>query len=166
MKRATKLLSALLTIALGVLFVIFKTEILSVCMTVLGVGLIVLAILDLIRFKVITAVIEGIFGVAVLVIGWTLVDIALFVLAIVLGLYGIVELIRRIFEKKKKKHPAVLVIGFIEPILCIGVAALLLLNGGAALSGVMILAGILLIVDGILSLVVALAGKRKKRKRG
>ncbi|MBQ8399737.1 MAG: DUF308 domain-containing protein [Clostridia bacterium] len=164
MKRVTKLVCALLTIALGALFVIYKTEVLSVCMTVLGVGLIVLSVLDLIRLKLFTSAIEGIIGIAVLVIGWLLVDIALFVIAIVLALYGGVELLRRIFERKKKKKGLVLLIGFIEPFVCIAAAAFLLMNSGAALSSVMVVVGIILIVDGLLSLIVALAGKKKKKK--
>ena len=76
----------------------------------------------------------------------------------------VMELIRRIFERKKKKKLFVLVIGFVEPAICIGASALLFFNGGAVLSWVMIVAGVLLIIDGLLSLVVALAGKRKKKK--
>lgn len=165
MKKAIKLLSALLTIALGVLFVIFKTEVLSICMTVLGVGLLIFAILDLIRFKIFTAVIEGVLGAAVLVIGWTLLDIALFVIALVLGIYGIVELFSRIFEKKKNKGTFVLIVGFIEPLVAIAASAFLLLNGSSALSFGVFLAGVFLIIDGILSLIVVLPGNKGKKKK-
>ena len=41
------LLSAVLTIAMGILFIVWKNQIISVAMTVFGVALIVFAVLDL-----------------------------------------------------------------------------------------------------------------------
>ena len=49
MKRTEKMLSAALTITLGVLLIILKANIISILMTILGVGLIVLGVMDLIH---------------------------------------------------------------------------------------------------------------------
>ena len=104
MKRTSKVLLALLTVASGVLLFLYGFEMLSICMTVLGVGLVILAIVDLFRFRVGSALLEGLLGVAVLVIGWKMLDIALFVVAILLGLYGIVQLFLQIVAVCKKKE--------------------------------------------------------------
>ena len=174
MKKTNKLLFALLTIAAGVLLFLYGGEVLSVCMTVLGVGLIVFAIVDLCRFSVVKAVLEGILGVAVLLIGWKLLGVALFVLAILLGIYGIVELFLHLVAickkkgkggKSKKKKDLATILGFVEPILALVVAALLLYCGTGALPLVLRVAGVLLVIDGILSIVAVIAGKSRKKKR-
>ena len=48
MKLSSNLITAILTIALGVLLAVFKEGIIGIAMTVLGVGLIIWAIIDLI----------------------------------------------------------------------------------------------------------------------
>jgi hypothetical protein len=173
-KRTSKVLLALLTVAAGVLLFLYGFEMLSICMTVLGVGLVILAIVDLFRFRVGSALLEGLLGVAVLVIGWKMLDIALFVVAILLGLYGIVQLFLQIVavckkkgkgKKRGKKKDAALILGFAEPILAMLASAVLLYCGTGALPLALRVAGVLLVVYGVLSVVAVITGKGKRKKR-
>ena len=48
MKTTSHLISAAVTMALGILFVILKAEVVGICITLLGIALIVTAVLDLV----------------------------------------------------------------------------------------------------------------------
>ncbi len=154
-------LSALMTLALGILFVILKAEVIGICITILGVALIVTAIVDLVKRSFVSAVIKAVLGVLVLVIGWSVIDLALLVIGIVLLIYGIVELCKRLFGNKGKKRKFwQKLLGFIQPIFCIIASILLLTNSGNVLDWAIIIPGIFFIIDGILGIINALASKK------
>ena len=87
MKLSSNLITAILTIALGVLLAVFKEGIIGIAMTVLGVGLIIWAIIDLIDKKMEPAIIKAVAGVAVILLGWLVASIVLFVFAGLLLIY-------------------------------------------------------------------------------
>ncbi len=159
MKKTSQLISAIMTLVLGVLFLIFKEGVIGVALTVLGIVLIVIAILELVRKNFTSGIIKAVLGVAVLIIGGLLLDIALIIVGIVLLVYGILELVKRIVAIVKKQNGKLLptVLGFIAPAICIAASVLLLT--GKALSVGIIIAGVLLIVDGIIALIEALTSK-------
>ena len=85
--NSTKLLSAILTILVGMLFLIWKGAIVSIAMTVIGVLLIIAAVMNLIRKNYTACVIGAVFGVMVLCFGWIFLSVALYVLAAILLIY-------------------------------------------------------------------------------
>ena len=159
MKKTSLLISALMTIILGVLFLILKDQVIGIGLTIFGIVLIITAILELIKKNWGSGIIKAILGIAVLMIGWLLLDIALLVIGIVLLVYGILELIKRIVAIVKKQNGKLwaTIVGFISPIVCI-IAAVALISGNF-LGWAIIVAGVLLIINGALSLIEALASK-------
>ncbi len=156
------LISALMTLALGILFVILKAEVIGIAITVIGIALIVVAIIDLVKRNFVSAVIKAVLGILVLVIGWTVLDIALLIIGIVLLVYGILELVKRIFGKKGKNQKFwQKLLGFVQPIFCIVASILLITNSGQVLDWAIIIPGIFFIIDGVLGIINALSSKKK-----
>ena len=147
MKITSKLITAILTIVIGVLFVALKGGVIGIAMTVLGVGLIVWAVLDLIDKNNTSGIIKLIAGIVVIVFGWTLASIVLYVMAALLLVYAVYQLYQLITGKVKD------FVKFIEPGVMALIAILLLFNQGGTIAWVFIVAGIFLIVEGALALI-------------
>ena len=161
MTKSSQFVSALMTLILGVLFVILKGEVVGIALTVFGVVLIIAAVLELIRLKIASGIVKAILGIAVLVFGWMLLDIALLVIGIVLIAFGALELIKRIvalFKKSRTKFFAKL-LGFISPVFSIVAGYFLITSSGEAVEWAIIVGGVLLIINGVLALVEAIASK-------
>ena len=144
MKLSSNLITAILTIALGVLLAVFKEGIIGIAMTVLGVGLIIWAIIDFLDKKMEPAIIKAVAGVAVILLGWLVASIVLFVFAGLLLIYAIYQIYLLIKAKKKKWDL------FVQPVLYAIAAVLFLFNG---YGWAFIAAGVVLIVQGALALV-------------
>ena len=147
MKLSNRLLSSIATIILGILFLIFKGEVISIAMTILGVALVVLSVLDFLNNKSTPAIIKLILGLIAIIFGWFLVSLALFVLAALMLVMAIMEII----ELSKYVNNPISV--YIAPILKIVVAVCLLFNQGGTIDWVFIIAGIILIIQGVLELI-------------
>ena len=146
MKITSNLITAILTIVIGVLFVALKGGVIGIAMTVLGVGLIVWAVLDIIDKNNTSGIIKLVAGIVVIVFGWTLASIVLYVMAALLLVYAIYQLYELVTNKVKD------VVKFIEPGVMALIAILLLFNQGGTIAWVFIVAGIFLIVEGALAL--------------
>lgn len=160
MKKTSQFISAAMTLALGILFVILKSEVVGIGLTVLGVALIVTAIVDIIRKSYAYGIVKGILGIAVLVVGWVLIEVAIFVIGAVLLVYGVLEFFKRLAAKKKGRRVWVVILGLVQPLVCIAAAVFLITKGGSALSLAIVVSGVLLIVDGVLALIGALGSKK------
>ena len=158
-KNQNKLISAILITVLGVLFLIWKSDVISVAMTVLGVMLIVQGILDLVHKNIVSGVIRVALGILIIVFGWAFVTIALYVMAVVLLIYGIMQLISTIRNLASEKSLVAKIVGFIQPALYLVIAACLLFNQSGAITWVFILSGIFLIIQGVLALIDCLSSK-------
>lgn len=152
-KNSEKLLQAILTIVLGVLFIVFKSDIIGIALTVLGIALIISAIIDLVHKQVTPCVIKAVVGVVIIVFGWTLMSAALYIMAALLLIYGILLLYQMIKENKARVESADKALGFIKPVLYIVSAVCLLFNQGGTIEWVFILSGVFFIVEGIISLI-------------
>ena len=162
MKKLSQLISAIVTLALGILFVIMKDGVVGVCLTVFGAALIVTAVLELIKLSIVSGIFKALLGIVVLVLGWMLIDVALLILGIVLLVLGLSKLLKRIFGKKSGMKPWVVVLGFIEPVLCVIAAVFLITSRGTAISLTVTVSGIFLIINGALGVIGALARKNKR----
>lgn len=165
MKKTSQLISALMTLAIGILFVILKAQVVGICITVLGVALIVTAVLDLIKKSIVSGIVKALLAAAVLIIGWLLLDLALVILGIVLLVYGVLEIFKTIVAAVKDKNIGALgiVLGLIEPIICVVASVFLITNTGSAIAWTVIVAGILLIIDGALGVIRALTAKKENK---
>ena len=148
-----QLLEGGIMILLGVLFLILKGEtIIHVAMTVFGVALLVLAILDFLDHKTLPAIVKAVFAV---------VDVALIVLAAVILIWGIYELYLKLRVHLKGSNALYTILLYISPILDILLGLLLLFNRGGTIAVISIVVGILLIVDGVMLI---WDGTKKKSK--
>ena len=154
--RINKLISAILTILLGVLLIVKKADVISIGITVLGIALLVSAILDFVRKKVVSGVIKIVLTILFVVLGWTLIEIALYILAAFLLIFGVLDIIGKITGKKLPKSLFGKIIAFVEPVISIAAGVCLLFAQGETLVWVFILTGIVLLVNGILALIEAL----------
>ena len=64
-----KWIEGVLTILLGILFLILQGKVVSIAMTILGVALIIMAVLDLLDHQTFPAIVKAVFGVVVLIFG-------------------------------------------------------------------------------------------------
>lgn len=96
MKVSEKIISAILTLVLGILFIVLKGQVVSIAMTILGVLLIVLGIMNLTTKLVAPGVVKIVVGALVILFGWVLVSAALYILAALLLIFGILQLYAQI----------------------------------------------------------------------
>ena len=162
MQKTSRLISAIMTLVLGVLFVTLKAQVIGVCLTILGIALIVIGVLDIIRNFLTSGIIKTVLGIAVLVMGWLLLEIAVIVVGVILAVYGVIDLIRAIVALVNDKNSKLLakIMNFIAPIICMVAAVFLLTGGGAVYDWAIIVAGVLFIVDGVIALIGALVSNK------
>lgn len=142
-------------IALGLLFIIFKGEVISIAMSIVGVSLIVWGVVNLVNRFVTLGVLKIVFGVLVLAAGWLFVTLALYVLGACLLALGISDLIK-VSKVKIKKLTLPVALRIAQPVIYILVALTLFFNQGGAISWMFTVSGIFLLIDGVVALVGAL----------
>ena len=151
MKVSSKIYSAIISIAVGLMFIILKDDIIGIALTLVGIGAVIMAIVDFVNRQIQSGVIKAIIGVAVLVLGWVFVDIAIYIIAgalIALGISQIITAVRlsgfgNILEK---------VFMFIKPVATLAAGLCLFFNKGGTMDWIFILSGVLILVEGLLSL--------------
>ncbi len=144
----TNLFSSILYIILGVLLMVFPGEALSWAMTIAGIFFIISGVLELIKKNWFGGAISLIIGIVILVLGWTLVWLVLLVLGVLVAIKGIIALIDAL--KRSKKNFLSILFAILTIVVGIVIAF------GNALPIVVIVAGILLVINGVLGLVSAL----------
>ena len=159
MNKSQKIIPSLFNLVLGILFVIYKGEVVSIAMTIAGVMLVVLAIVSLVKNKIPACVIYAVLAVLVFVAGWLLLKIALYILAAVLLINGITQLWSIITSKKKMSFAKALFL-LVLPLFNIIAGICLLFNQGGTIAWVFIVTGIFLIVEGVLGIVALAEGKK------
>jgi len=146
-KSDSAVASALLYVILGVLLIVFKSQTLGWAMTIAGAVFIISGVLDLVKGNVAGGAVSLIIGIAILVLGWTAVTIVLLVLGILMAVKGLVSLIQAL--KRKKKN----VLAIIFALLTMVAGGLIIFGyASAIIDTVLLVAGILLVVDGVLGL--------------
>ena len=153
--KSNELLTAIALILIGGLFIIYKGEVVSIAMSLIGITLVVLGIIDILRARVFSGVVKLVFAALVVLAGWLFVTLALYVLGAFLLIAGITQLIA-ISKLKIKKLTLPAVMHIAQPVIYILVAICLFFNQGGAISWVFILSGVFLILDGIAGIIGAL----------
>lgn len=156
MNKSQKIISAILTIALGVLLIAMRGEMISVFMTILGVALIVLGTIELIQKYVTQAVIKIVVGGLIILFGWTLVSAVVYIIAafvLIVGILGLYDCLRYCVKCLRGME---IVKEIAIPATCILIGLTLFFN---AWDWIFIVAGILTIIEGGLILQDALNKK-------
>ena len=144
----TNLFVSILYVALGLLLIIFPGDALNWAMTLAGVFFIISGILELVKKNWFGGAISLIIGIVILALGWTLIDIVLLVLGILIAVKGLIALVNAL--KKRKKNALSIVFAILT------VVVGLILAFGNALTVMTVIAGVLLVINGLLGLASAL----------
>ena len=147
-KKDNGLLASILYIIIGALLIIFRNEMLSWAMTIGGIFFLVFGVLELIKKNWIGGAVSIIIGIVILILGWAVVDIVLLVLGILLAIKGVVALFAAFGSKQNK------LIKIVSAVLTVVVGLLVAFGNVAA--WMVILAGAMLIVDGVVGLIAGL----------
>ena len=156
MKKSEKVIAALLTMALGVLFIVLKDQFISLLMTLAGVSLIVLGLIDLINKLVPPAVVKLVTGALVILCGWVIVEAVLYIIAGILLVFGILLLYYKIKNNVCGINLWQTILEYVTPAICIAVGILLLFHTGKVVNFVFITSGCLALIEGGLILYEAL----------
>lgn len=157
MKKTEKLIAALLTVVFGILLIVLKGSIISILMTVLGVALIVLGVMDLIAKSTPSGVVKLVGGIVVIVCGWAIVSAVLYILAAILIIAGILLLYERIKSRFVCTTLWQTICEYAVPVVFLIIGALLLFNQGNTVNWVFIVSGVFTVIQGGLLLVNALS---------
>lgn len=146
------LITAIALIVIGVLFCAFRSSLISVLMTVVGIVLIALGVYDIVKKRLWQGIIELVVGIVIIVCGWTIINLTLLILGLVFIAYGIYCLVNVMPSfKREKGFNKFLVI--IKPLLLIIFGILLVVAKWAMGDIICIIIGVVAIVDGILMLI-------------
>ena len=129
---------------IGLLLIILQGGSLGILMTIIGVLLIVMGVVEIINNKNLTkGLIELAIGIAIIVCGWLIADIVLLVFGVLLIVMGAMEL----FNNYKKGFEAL-----ISPIITIIVGILLVVAKWALMDVMCIIAGVIFLINAVLVL--------------
>ena len=136
--------TALLYVAIGILFIIFKATVLDWMMTGIGVLFIINGIIDLTHGRTVTGIVGIGIGAIIIIGGWTLTGLILIIFGVLLAVKGALDLIPAL--KRKKLIP------ILSSALTIAAGVLVALGKWIVLDWFFIALGIILIVDGVIAL--------------
>lgn len=144
-KVTDSMVSAILYVLVGILFVIFKSSMLNWLMTIIGIVFVALGIYDIIKKNLTNGIIEAVIGIVIIVGGWVFVELVLIVFGALLIVKGATDLIA-LFKGSKN------VVSIIVAILTIALGILLIVSKWVALDWMFIVIGVVFIVEGLFAL--------------
>lgn len=138
------ILTCALYAIIGLLLIILQGGSLGILMTVIGVLLIVIGVVDIVNNKNLTkGLIEAGIGIAIIVCGWLIADIVLLVFGILLIVKGAIDL----FQNHKNGTMSI-----VSAVATIVIGILLVVAKWALLDVICIIAGVIFIVNAVLVL--------------
>ncbi len=158
MKKSEKIIAAVLTMVVGVLLIALKDNFIGILMSVAGICLIVLGVMDLINNEVPPAVVKLVVGVLIIVCGWVLVEAVLYIVAALLLISGILLLYDLIKKKTVCDNIWHTVLEYAVPGIFILIGVLLLFQQALALDFIFVVNGLLAVIEGGVLLFNALNG--------
>lgn len=152
MEKRENMLTAIVSILLGLLLITLKGQVISIALTILGGAILLWAVIDFVNQMTSSGIVKSVIGICVLVFGWMFVNLALYILAaaiIIMGLLQIVNLhkicpINLTITQK--------ILFYAKPAVIVLAGGCLLLNQGGTIDWVFIITGVLLIVEGVFAL--------------
>jgi hypothetical protein len=152
MLKSNKLISAVLTVVLGLLFLVFKGEVIGWTITVFGIAIIAMGVLDILKKNLVPGIVRAAIGVLVILLGWLLLDIALIILGVVLIAYGVLQVLEILKEKGTKGSIVELLLQYAQPAINVIIGICLLFARGNLINVICIIVGIIFLLQGILAL--------------
>ena len=155
MKKSEKIITAILTMVFGILLIIMQDNFIGILMTIAGICLIVLGVVDIFQRFIPPAVIKIVSGILIIVCGWVLVEAILYVIAALLLIAGILLLYDKIRKGVLCDTVWQTVLEYALPSVCIVIGALLLFHQAFAVEIIFIISGSLTLIEGGLLLIEA-----------
>ncbi len=152
MKFEKEYLNAFINIALGIMFIIFRTSVISAAITFLGVCAIILGVIDFMNKQTTLGAIKCICGVAVLLFGRIVISLAIVILGFALIAMGVFRIIETHDLMPVNATTTEKLISYAKPCVSVVAGICLMFNYGGVIEGLFIVVGILLIIDGTLSI--------------
>ena len=132
----------------GVLLIAMRDSFIGILMTVAGVSLIALGILDIINKMIPPAVIKCVVGVLIVLCGWLLVEAVLYIMAAGLLICGILLLYDKFKKRTRCESVLYTVLEYLTPSLLIAIGILFLFHQGLSLTIVFTVSGVLVLTVG------------------
>ena len=154
-------IASAIMIAIGVCLIALRGKIIEILLTAMGVTLIVSGIIDAVQRKdAVLCTIKCIIGAVLIVGGWLFLTVMLYIVGAMLVIFGVLWIIK--LAKRYTKGATVFetIRLYFVPALCVLVGVCLFFNGTAIVDLMFIIAGVLLVVDGIIYLVNVIKEKR------
>ena len=148
MKKSEKIITAILTMVIGVFLIVMQDSFVGILMTVAGVCLLVLGVMDIINRMVPPAVVKMTVAVLIIMCGWLLVEAVLYVAAAILLIFGILLLYDKIRKRYRCETPWQTVLEYGIPSGIILIGGLLLIHQAIAIEIILIVCGILAFIEG------------------
>ena len=148
-KFDSNLITAILYVAVGALFCIFKGQILGWIMTIIGVLYVVQGVIDIVNKDLTKGIINCGIGALILLFGWLFLTVACIILGVLIVIKGVKELLEVLKAKKKN------IFDLIAPIVTIVIGAILI--ACKFIDWLFIVVGVIFIINGVLELL----GKKK-----
>ena len=144
-----KLFSGILLSIIGLLFIVFKGEVISIIGTIIG----VIFIINGIKYFSTDQTTEGItlivIGILIIIFGWVFVAIALYLVGIILIVFGVYTLYVRLKSKLITDNVVAKVLYFMIPVLYILAGGCLFFNQGGTISFIFIVVGVIILLNGL-----------------
>ena len=137
----------------GILLMVMKDNFIGVLMTIAGLALMVLGIVDIFQRLIPPAVVKMVSGVLLIVCGWALVEAVLYVLSAMLLIAGILLLYDKIRKRVVCETIWWTVLEYTLPCICIVIGGLLLFHQVLTVQIIFIIVGLLTLLEGALLLV-------------
>lgn len=152
MKKSEKILSAILTMGIGIMLIILKGNFIGVLMTVIGACLIALGLMDFWGRLIPPAVVKSVVGIFIIVCGWTVMEAVLYIVAALLLILGILLLYEKIHCKCVIRSWQDLLCDYATPSLYIFMGLLLLFHRKGSIGVILVLVGVLAVMQGAILL--------------
>lgn len=153
MKKSEQIAASILTMLVGVLLLVLKGDFIGILMTVAGVSLIVLGVVDILAKMIPPAVVKIVAGVLLIVCGWVLVEAVLYIVAAGLLIFGILAVYAAVKNMPSCKSLFGKIRELALPSIAVVIGILLLFCQSSAVDLIFVLSGILTIAEGGLLLV-------------
>lgn len=148
MKQSEKIISAIATIAFGIVLIILRATFIEVLMTVAGIVLIALGVMDALRQAIPPAVFKIVVGLIVIICGWTIVEAVLYIVAAVLLIAGALLLYDKLKNKIYCTSFLFTILEYAKPAILLLMGVLLLFNQTGLIDFIFIASGVLTILEG------------------
>ncbi len=143
-KTTNNLLLAVLYIAIGAIFCIFKGGVLNWLMTAVGICLIIFGILNIMSGKLIYGIVLIVLGIVIICGGWLITKIMLIVFGVLVAIKGVADLLEAI----KVKNLMLTIVNVVT----IVIGVLLVVSYWVLVDWLFIVLGVIFIVNGVLAL--------------